>query len=89
MPANVTAVQLVLGSSPSSVPYVLYDTPIRSKAIPNLVEGVWYLNARFKNANGWGKIASRKIQVDTTKPTIIIGKAGCGPGWHGYSLTIG
>ena len=71
VPANVTAVQLVLGSSPSSVPYVLYDTPIRSKAIPNLVEGVWYLNARFKNANGWGKIASRKIQVDITKPTSL------------------
>ncbi len=68
LPSDVTAVQLVLSKSPDTAPTVIYSPPIMNKNLSDLSEGTLYLNARFKNDIGWGKIASRKIQIDTTAP---------------------
>ena len=68
LPTDVTAVQLILSSSSDTDPSITYDPPIKNKTLADLADGVVYLNARFKNANGWGKITSRKIQIDTTEP---------------------
>ncbi len=68
LPAGVTAVQLVLAKSATTLPTVTYDPPIKTKTLTGLAEGTFYLNERFKNEAGWGKIASRKIKIDTTEP---------------------
>lgn len=68
IPSDVSAVQLILSKSASTDPNITYDPPIPSKTLTNLIEGTVYLNARFKNEIGWGKVASRKIQIDTTDP---------------------
>lgn len=68
LPTGVTAVQLVLAKSANTLPTVTYDPPIKTKTLTGLVEGTFYLNERFKNDAGWGKIASRKIKIDTTAP---------------------
>lgn len=73
---NISAVQLVLSRSPDTDPFVMYDPPIKSKTLLNLTEGTLYLNARFKNDIGWGRIGSRKIQVDTTAPMDLLVKTG-------------
>jgi hypothetical protein len=70
LPTGIDTVQLVLSRSPSTIPTISYAPPIRSKTLSDLTEGVLYLNARFKNSFGWGPVASRKIQIDTTAPEI-------------------
>jgi len=69
--SGVTAVQLVLAKSASTLPTVTYDPPIKKKILTGLTEGTFYLNARLKNEAGWGKITSRKIKIDTTAPENI------------------
>jgi|CXWK01.1.fsa_nt_gi hypothetical protein len=71
VPNDITAVQLILSRSAATEPNITYDPPIANKTLTNLAEGVVYLNARFKNEIGWGKVASRKIQIDTTDPENI------------------
>lgn len=74
LPLDATAVQLVLSLSPNALPTISYEPPITSKNLTDLAEGTLYLNGRFKNSFGWGKIASRKIQIDTTEPENFLVK---------------
>lgn len=71
VPDDALSTQLFLGSFPDSIPSVTYTPAIKSKYIPSLSEGVWYLHARFRNQAGWGKITHRKILVDSSAPTDI------------------
>lgn len=71
-PADSKAVSLVLSKSPNTTPSVIYDPPIKNKKLTELTEGTQYLNARFKNATGWGKIGTRKIQIDLTPPENLV-----------------
>lgn len=73
--SEITSVQLVLSRSQNTAPSVIYDPPIKTKNLTNLADGVMYLNGRFKNFAGWGKIASRKIQIDTVAPENISTKS--------------
>ncbi len=68
VPSGVTTVRTSLDKSPVAVPTKVYDSPIRTLTIPNLDEGVSYLHAQFKNADGWGKVGHYKIAVDSEKP---------------------
>lgn len=71
IPSDVSAVRLVLSTSPNTAPSINYDPPIGSKYLSNLNDGILYLNGQFRNSFGWGRIASRKIQIDTTEPTDL------------------
>lgn len=72
VPRDVTAVQLLLGSRPTSVPTVLYSPPIGNKELANLTDGVQYLHVRFRKGSTWGPTTHRKIQIDTTSPQNIV-----------------
>lgn len=67
IPSGVTAVSTSISHAPAQ-PTVLYEPPINNKKLPNLEDGTWYFNLRFKNNNGWGTTAHFKIQIDTTPP---------------------
>ncbi len=69
VPAGVTGVRTGLSSSPSSVPTVVYDTPIASRTLENLEEGVQYFHIQFRNADGWGRVTHYRLAVDTEKPS--------------------
>jgi hypothetical protein len=71
LPKDVTLVQLLLNNSPNSTPTINYTPPIKERYLENLKDGIYYLHVRFKNENGWGKIAHRKIKIDTTGPKDI------------------
>ncbi len=71
IPSGVLAVQLVLSKFSDTVPYVNYQPAIKTKTLENLPEGKLFINARFRNSSGFGPIASRKIQIDLTKPTDL------------------
>jgi len=68
VPAGVTEVLLVLSRNSGSVPFVSYTPPIPEKALEDLGEGVWYLNARFRTSGGLGPIASFRFNIDTVVP---------------------
>lgn len=71
VPADVVAVRTSLTDSPSSVPTVVYDSPISSRTVQDLSDGVQYFHVQFKNENGWGKVAHYRLAVDTQKPTAF------------------
>jgi len=68
VPEDVTEVKLILSEKAGTAPVVSYIPPISSKKIENLDDGIYYLNARFKNSFGYGPIASYKVKIDTTAP---------------------
>jgi hypothetical protein len=69
LPSGITAVRTGLNNSPNSVPTVVYDPPISSKAIEGLEQGVQYFHVQFRNENGWGKVASYRLAVDSERPS--------------------
>jgi hypothetical protein len=67
LPLDVTDVATSIDKVPSSEPprsEGLFD----SKIFSPLSDGVWYLHVQFKNNNGWGPVAHRKISVDSMPP---------------------
>lgn len=74
---DITAVQLGLNAQ-KTTPTVVYEPAIANKLLTNLDDGVMYLNARFKNALGWGNITHRKIQIDSTAPQSFSARAEIG-----------
>jgi len=69
LPAGITAVRTGLNESANSVPTVVYDPPISDKLIDDLKQGVQYFHVQFRNENGWGKVASYRLAVDSERPT--------------------
>lgn len=71
LPADITAVRTLVNGSPSSVPTIIYETPIRSISIPDLEEGVSYFHIQFRNSDGWGNVRHYRLAVDTVSPTNL------------------
>ncbi len=71
VPAGVTGVRTLLNSSPSSVPSRVYETPISSITLEDLDEGVSYFHLQFRNEDGWGRVSSYRLAVDSSKPSAI------------------
>ncbi len=66
--SDVTAVRVLLSKLPKSEPTVVYTSPIDSKEIPDIEDGVWYFHVQLKNKHGWGGIAHYLFKVDATAP---------------------
>lgn len=69
VPAGVTGVRTLLSDSPSAVPTKVYDTPISSLVLDDLPNGTSYFHIQFRNAEGWGKVTTFRLNVDTEAPT--------------------
>ncbi|MBX4198662.1 hypothetical protein KW800_00045 [Candidatus Parcubacteria bacterium] len=72
---GVSAVRVLVGKQPNSIPTVVYDPPIDSKKIDNLEDGVWYFHLQAKDDNGWGTVTHYQFRVDTTPPESMSLKA--------------
>lgn len=68
-PPDITSVQISVGSKPDSTPSTLYTPPVSKKTISNFEDGTWYLHVRFKNSQGFGSTAHRRINIDSAPPT--------------------
>ncbi len=69
VPKDITAVRLLVGKIPNAIPTITYTTPINSKEIADLTDGIWYFSVRLKNSAGWGAVSHFRFQVDTAKPS--------------------
>ncbi|MDO8522671.1 MAG: hypothetical protein Q7S12_00070 [bacterium] len=69
VPKDITAVRLLVGKIPNAIPTITYTTPINSKEIADLADGIWYFSVRLKNSAGWGAVSRFRFQIDTAKPS--------------------
>lgn len=70
VPETVVRVALDVTDDPLEEPQTPYTPPISSIELSSdvLTEGVHYLHLQFRNADGWGAVAHRKVMIDTTPP---------------------
>jgi hypothetical protein len=71
LPKNATAVKTVLSASPSSNPTTYYATPITTKNLEDVQDGVWYFKANYLADGVWSKAEQYKLQMDTANPTDL------------------
>jgi hypothetical protein len=69
VPKDITAVRLLVGRIPNAIPTITYTSPINSKDVSDLADGIWYFSVRLKNNAGWGAVSHFRFQIDTEKPT--------------------
>jgi hypothetical protein len=69
VPKDATGARLLVGRIPTAIPTVTYTTPISSKEITDLADGIWYFSVRLRNAQGWGSVSRFRFQIDTEKPS--------------------
>lgn len=65
---DITAVRLLVGRIPQAIPAITYTSPINSKEITDLDDGIWYFSVRLKNSAGWGGVSHFRFQIDTKPP---------------------
>ena len=65
---DITAVRLLIGKIPQAIPAITYTSPIDSKEITDLADGIWYFSVRLKNSAGWGGVSHFRLQIDTKPP---------------------
>jgi len=70
MLAEITGVSLSITDSSDSDPGPIADGIIETKKFNDVEDGQWYINVKYQNNAGWGKIAHRKFLIDTTKPVL-------------------
>jgi hypothetical protein len=70
LPPGVTGVRTLLDDRPSSIPTRVYDDPIRSITLDDLSDGISYFHIQFRNAEGWGRVTSLPLRIDTERPRI-------------------
>ncbi len=71
VPEGVTAVRTVYSDKETDKPTKVYDPPITNRSFTADSDGVMYMMAQFKNADGWGSVASYKFQIDTGAPDSL------------------
>ena len=65
---GTTAIRLLVDRISRTIPTVVYAPPVSSKEITDIPDGMWYLHAELRNANGWGGVSHFRFQIDTKPP---------------------
>ena len=68
IPADITAIRLLLDKEFYSVPAETVAKSLTEKIYQGLEDGVWYFHIQFQNRHGWGKITHFGIKIDSKKP---------------------
>lgn len=76
VPTGVLETRLALTRDSLEAPHVRYSPPISEKSLPDLEDGIWYLNAQFRTASGLGPTESFKFQIDTVPPKNLTVETG-------------
>lgn len=67
-PTGVTEVRTLLDESPLTTPTKVYETPISDRELTDLPEGVSYFHVQLRNADGWGRVAHYRLNIDSEEP---------------------
>ncbi len=63
--SDIMAVRLLYDKNPLSAPTVLYSSPISTKTLSALSDGVYYFHVQLQNQYGWGAVTHYKFGIDT------------------------
>ncbi len=66
---DVTDIRTAISDAADATPEKTLKPEVTSETLTAVADGVWYVFVQFKNEFGWGDVAKRKIQIDTTPPT--------------------
>jgi hypothetical protein len=72
LPGDVTAVRTLLDESAGTIPTIVYDSPISSRTIEDLPQGISYFHIQFRNAEGWGRVTHYRLAVDSESPKAFV-----------------
>ncbi len=72
LPEGITGTGILLDTIPNSTPTVVYTSPISSKEISGVDDGIWYFHVQLRNGNGWGQTGHFRLQIDTKRPEVLI-----------------
>lgn len=68
LPSDIISVQTSIDGNPDGIPTKTFTPAIASRTAILLDDGSNYFHVRFKNAAGWSKVASYKINIDNLPP---------------------
>lgn len=68
VPQGASATRLLFGRDEGATPTIVYDTPLGSKTISDMPDGVSYLLVQHKVNGSWAGVGSYRVQIDTTPP---------------------
>jgi hypothetical protein len=71
VPADVTAIRILLNKEPVSIPTINYSPPINERLMEGIEDGTWYFHIQMRNQSGWGNITHYRINIDTEKPEFF------------------
>lgn len=66
---TVSSIRTSIDKDPEGIPTTSYTPAISEKTVADLTDGIWYFHLRAKNSSGWGDVASRKVMIDTARPS--------------------
>ena len=68
IPSGVTAVQTGLDNSQYGQPSVLFRSPITSRELKDVGNGIWYFHVRYQSGGQWSPVGNYRIQIDKEPP---------------------
>ncbi len=75
LPSSATAVKTLLDTQRNSDPTVYHTSPITTRTISDLEDGIWYFHANYLANGVWSRAQHYRVQVDTTNPTELVVKS--------------
>jgi hypothetical protein len=70
VPSNSSLVEVVVSADKTARPSLAYKETTFEKQIPNLTDGTWYFNLRYKIKGTWSAVSSYVFNVDSTPPVV-------------------
>ena len=71
LPTNAIAVRTLFNERSDSEPRIYYDSPITSRSVEDVEDGVWYFHAQYFANGAWSNVQHYTLQIDTNSPTNL------------------
>jgi len=68
LPPEATGVAMKFDKNPNTNPGLSSEGILSSKKYENVEDGIWYFHLRFLSSAGGGRVAHRKVMIDTKPP---------------------
>ena len=71
VPPDITKIRLAVATNATDIPAQQLKNLATSTKMTVPQDGVWYFLLQFKNDVGWGDVAKKKLNIDTTPPSAF------------------
>lgn len=67
--SEVVGIRVGISDTADTAPDKLLKPEITSEQLTDVADGAWHVSVQFQNEFGWGDVAKRKVNIDTTPPS--------------------